>query len=95
MNVSDWVNFSTSGEDVAQLIERRTGTPLTQVRFPGAARVFFFFFSQSQLSVQTLTVSVQPPCAIVSVSTLKDPVVLIRVRWIMETLSTQHAQWVV
>ena len=26
--------------DVAQLVERRTGTPLTQVRFPGAARDF-------------------------------------------------------
>ena len=26
--------------DVAQLVERRTGTPLAQVRFPGAARDF-------------------------------------------------------
>ena len=38
------------GRDVAQLLERRTGTPLRQVRFPGAARDF----SPSQLSVQTL-----------------------------------------
>ena len=29
------------GGDVAQSVERRTGTPLTQVRFPGAARDFF------------------------------------------------------
>ena len=28
------------GEDVAQLLEHRTVTPLTQVRFPGAARDF-------------------------------------------------------
>ena len=28
------------GGDVAQLVERRTGTPLRQVRFPGAARDF-------------------------------------------------------
>ena len=28
------------GGDVAQLVERRTGTPPTQVRFPGAARDF-------------------------------------------------------
>ena len=28
------------GGDIAQLIERRTGTPLTQVRFPGAAKDF-------------------------------------------------------
>ena len=38
------------GGGVAQLVERQTGTPLTQVRFPGAARDF----SLSQLSVQTL-----------------------------------------
>ena len=28
------------GGDVAQLVEHRTGTPPTQVRFPGAARDF-------------------------------------------------------
>ena len=28
------------GRDVAQLVEHRTGTPPTQVRFPGAARDF-------------------------------------------------------
>ena len=31
---------SQCGGDVAQLVERRTGTPPTQVRFPGAARDF-------------------------------------------------------
>ena len=36
---------------IAQLVDHRTVTPLTQVRFPGAAREFF---SQSQLSMQTL-----------------------------------------
>ena len=64
------------GGDVAQLVERRTGTPLRQVRFPGAARD-----SRppppppSQLSVQTLLrVSVHPHVqwhALTSVSTLK------------------------
>ena len=34
-----------------QLVERRTGTPLTQVRFPGAAKDFS---PSCQLSVQTL-----------------------------------------
>ena len=29
-----------TGGDVAQLVERRTGTPLTQVRISGAARDF-------------------------------------------------------
>ena len=42
------------GGDEAELVERRTGTPLRQVRFPGTTRVFFFFLSQSQLSAQTL-----------------------------------------
>ena len=36
--------------DVAQLVEHWTGTPLTQVRFPGAVKDF----SSSQFSVQTL-----------------------------------------
>ena len=36
---------------VADLVERLTVTPLTQVRFHGAAR---YFFSQGQLSVRTL-----------------------------------------
>ena len=40
--------------DVARSVERRTVTLLTQVRFPGAAKDFFFSLSQSQLSVQTL-----------------------------------------
>ena len=43
----------TGAGDVAQLVERRTGTPLTQVRFPGAAKELFFL-PQSPLSVQTL-----------------------------------------
>ena len=38
------------GGDVAQLVEHRTGTPPTQVRFPCGKG----FFSQRQRSVQTL-----------------------------------------
>ena len=40
--VSSVSSLSThwGGGDVAQLVEHRTGTPLTQVRFPGAARGF-------------------------------------------------------
>ena len=44
------------GGDVAQLVERRTGTPLTQVRFPGAARDF----SARVNFYCTLRVSVHP-----------------------------------
>ena len=42
--------FRGWGGDVAQLVERRTGAPLTQVRFPGCGKRFF---SKSQFSVQT------------------------------------------
>ena len=41
--------------DVAQLVERRTGTPMTQVQFPDAARDCF---PESTFSVQSLTMSV-------------------------------------
>ena len=47
------------------------------------------FFSQSQLSVQTLTCVRVPPCAIACIyisAHVKDLVVHVRVRWIMETL---------
>ena len=58
------------GGDVAQLVERRTGTPLRQVRFLGAARDI----SPSQLSEQSLLrVSVHPrvqPLALTSVRKL-------------------------
>ena len=57
---------------VADLVERLTVTPLTQVRFPGAARDFF---SQGQLSVRTLLrCPYNPPVqshALTSVRTLK------------------------
>ena len=68
------------------MVVNRRVTPLTQVRFPGAARNF----SPSQLSEQTLLhVSVHPLCAIACIHVcahVKDPVVYVRVRWIMETL---------
>ena len=44
---------------VAQLVERRTGTLLTQVRFPGAARDFYLL-QESTFSADSLTVSVHP-----------------------------------
>ena len=75
--------------DVTQLVEHRTGTPLTQVRFPGAARnlsprVNF----QRRLSYGVRT----PPCAMACINIyahVEDPVVHVRVRWTMETL--QHS----
>ena len=61
--------------DVAQLVERRTGTPLTQVRFPGAARDFspgVNFQRRLCYGVRTM------PCAIACTRMcvhVKDPVV--------------------
>ena len=74
------------GGDVAQSVERRTGTRLRQVRFPDAARCFFLlFFSRSQLSVQIQCINI---CAHV-----KDPGVHVRVRCITET--PQHPAFIV
>ena len=66
--------------NVVLLIERRTGTSLTRVRFPGAARDFYprVNFKQRHPPVSITCINV---CARV-----KDPVVYARVRWIMETL---------
>ena len=69
------------GGDVAQLVERRTGTPLTRVRFRGAAKEWF---SQSQLSVaDRLSCGVRiHVCAIVCINDCahvnKDPVVHVK-----------------
>ena len=49
--ISHSLDGVNDGGDVAQLVKRRPGTPLKQVRFPDAARDFF---SQNQPSVQTL-----------------------------------------
>ena len=74
------------GGEVAQLVERRTGTPLRQVRIPGGARDFFLpvnFQCRPSYGVHT------PPCAAACINTcarIKDHVVHVRVRWIMETL---------
>ena len=62
------------GGDVAQLVEYRTITPLTQVRFPGAARDFS---PRVNFSVETLLrVSLHPGAqsdTFTSVRTLKIP----------------------
>ena len=63
--------------DIAQLVEHQTVTPLTQVRFPGAARDFSF---RDSSSVRTPSDTCINTCAHV-----KAPVVHVRLRWIMET----------
>ena len=72
--------------NVAQLVEHRTGTSPTQVRFPGAARDFSPRVNfQCRLCYSVCT----PPSAIACIyicAHVKDPVVHVRVRWIMETL---------
>ena len=74
------------GRDVAQLVEPRTRTPPSQVRFPGAARNIsprVNFQCRLYNGVRT------PPCATACVNIrahVKDPIVHVRVRWIMETI---------
>ena len=79
------------GGDVAQLTEHRTGTPPTRVRFPGAVRDF----SSKSISVQTLLRRpYNPPRAIAGIyicAHVKDSVVRVRVRWIMDTLKVCHS----
>ena len=71
--------------DVAQLVRASDVTPLTQVRFPDAARDFLprvNFQYRPSFGVRTF------PCAIACINVCahdKDLVVLVRVRWIMET----------
>ena len=66
-------------------LENRTVTPLTQVRFPGAAKDFLpkvNFQCRLFFGVRT------HPCAIACINIYahdKDPVVHVRVRWIMAT----------
>ena len=80
------------GWDVAQLVRASDRHAADAGSIPRCGKGFF---SQSQLSVQTLLrVSVHPQCAIACINIcahVKDPVVHVRVRWIMET-NTQHAQ---
>ena len=65
------------------LLEHRTVTPLTQVRFPDAARDFLPRVNfQCRISFGVRT----PTCAIACINIcghVKDPVVHVRVRWIM------------
>ena len=73
------------GGGVAQLVEHWIATLPTRVRFSGAAGDF----SPTQLSVQTLLQCLYILCAIVCIyicGQVKDPVVHVGVRWIMETL---------
>ena len=76
---SNHVNLFTPlvwGGDVAQLVEHRTGTLSTQVRFPTAARDFSFR-SESTFSADSSAVSVHRPCAIACIyicAHVKDPV---------------------
>ena len=68
------------------MVERQSGTPLTRVRFPSAARNF----SPRVKLKRRLSSGVRtPPCAIASISIcthVKDPIVQVRVRWTIETL---------
>ena len=71
------LGMEDAGGDVAQLVEHRTGTPPTQVRFPGTARDFSPRVKyQCRLSYGVRT----PPCTIACIyicAHVKDPVVYV------------------
>ena len=72
------------GRDVAHLVEHWTSSLLIQVWFPSAARDFSSrVIFQCRLYYNVCT----PPCAWVNICVhMKDPVVHVRVWWILETL---------
>ena len=86
MSVVQKFFYHVRASDVAQFVEHQSSTLLTQVRFPGAPRDFSPRVSfQCRLPYGVRT----PPCAIGCVyvcAHVKDPVVHVRFRWIMETL---------
>ena len=83
---------TTLGGDVAQLVEHRTGTSLTQVRFPGAARDL-----SSRVNFQcrlSLTVSVHPRVqshSFTYVRTLKIPYSMSAFGGLRKHSNTKHA----
>ena len=73
--------------DVAQLVEHRTGTPLTQIRFPGAAKDFSFSPGvdfQCMLSSGVRTT----PYVMACINVCAHVIAALVHRWIMETLKT-------
>ena len=81
-----YVHVDSWGGDVVQFVEHQTGTLPMQVRFPGAARDFSpRVHFQCRLSHGART----PCCGITCINIcahVKDPVVHVRVWWIMKTL---------
>ena len=82
----DWRSRRTVNK--FEFVECRTGTSLRQVRLPGAAEHYF----SPRVNFQCrLSYGVRiPPCATACINIyahVKDPVVHVRVRWIMETLT--------
>ena len=70
---------------MAQRVQRRIGTPLSQVRFSVRRRIFL----PQSASVQTLLRFCTPPHTIAYTDIcehVKNPVVHVTVRWIMATL---------
>ena len=85
------VPCSYHGGDVAQLVRASDRHAADAGSIPLCGKGFF---SQSQLSVQTLSrVSVHPVRnRMHERAHVKDPVIHARVWWMMETPNTQHAQ---
>ena len=79
--------------DVAQLVRASDRHAADAGSIPRCGKEFFF---QSQRSVKTLLCVSVTPCSIACINIcarVKDPVVHVRVRWIMETL--KYPAWTV
>ena len=82
---NSWLNFW--GGDVAQLVRALDHHAYDIDSIPWCSKGFFL--PESTFSADSLAVSVHLPCAFACFFIcvhVKDPVVLARVRWIMETL---------
>ena len=88
---------SFTRREVAQLVEHRSDTPLTLVRFPGFGKGFFFpgVNFQCRFSYGVCTYPREIACINFCVH-VRDPVVRVRVRWITEALkhSSCTVDWV-
>ena len=75
---------------VCSSVDQSIGPARCSRRFDSPVRQGIFL-PESTFSAVSLTVSVTPPCAIACIyicAHVKDPVVHVRVRWIMEILKT-------
>ena len=76
------------GDRVAQWVQHGTRHSMTQVQTPLGAQEKIKYFFQVKNVVLTHSQCAQPPCVYARIRMITDPVINVRVWWIME-LNTQ------